>query len=373
MANRIAFIKIGSFSHVNDKVAQLLVEYFPECKIDIIDVEDLIKNNKMIILINIFFIFKEYGLKPLFSLKKIKEYFGRTTYIFKTIKRLISGRVSKDEYEFSFQTQSLFDGSIQGLRHYVYTDHTHLANLHYPDFKKKNLYNPRWIELERTIYENATLNFTMGVNIAKSIVEDYACLPSKVFCVNVGSNVGTNFKIDRAKYNNKNILFVGVDWERKGGPDLVEAFKHVLKAHPNAHLTIVGCTPKLNIPNCDIIGRVPLEKVNEYYEKASVFCLPTRKEPFGIVFIEAFIHGLPVVATEIGAIPGFVLNDKTGYTVKPGDIKHLSNVLIELIGNPEKCLTLGENGRRLVMEKYTWEYVGTEIAKHINDTIKSFH
>jgi glycosyltransferase involved in cell wall biosynthesis len=371
--NRIAFIKIGSFSHVNDKVTQALVEHFPNFKIDVIDIGDLIRNNKIITFINMFFVLKEYGWEILLGKKKIKGCLGRTTYIFKRIKRLISERLSKDEYEFSFQTQSLFDGSIRGLPHYVYTDHTHLAKLHYPDFKKEDLYSPQWVEFERTIYENATLNFTMGINVAKSIVEDYACSQSKVVCVNVGSNVGTDFKLDRAKYNNKNILFVGVDWERKGGPDLVEAFKLVLKVHPAAQLTIVGCSPILNIPNCDVVGRVSLEKVNQYYEKASVFCLPTRLEPFGIVFLEALAHGLPVVATEIGAIPGFVLNNKTGYLVKPGDIEHLSKVLIELIENPEKCLTLGENGRRLVLEKYTWDKVGAEIAKHIKNTVKSSH
>jgi len=43
--------------------------------------------------------------------------------------------------------------------------------------------------------------------------------------------------------------------------------------------------------------------------------------------------------------------------------------LIELIGNPEKCQTFGENGRRLVLERYTWQKVGTEIARNIMATI----
>lgn len=175
----------------------------------------------------------------------------------------------------------------------------------------------------------------------------------------------------KGKYENKNILFVGIDWKRKGGPELVEAFKRVLEAHPTARLTIVGCSPKLNIPNCEVAGRVPIENLSHYYEKASVFCLPTKIDPsFPIACLEAFAHGLPVVATDIEGTPDFVLDGETGYLVKPGDVEYLAEVLIKLIGNTEKCQTLGENGRRLVLEKYSWERVGAEIAKNIPATLR---
>ena len=369
MVKKFAFIKSGSFSNVNDKVAQALVEHFPTFEIEVIDVPSLVKSSKTLIMLNIFFVFREYGLEILLGKKKIRECFWRTTYIFKRMKTLVSNRLSQNEYEFSFQTQSLFDGSKQGLPHYVYTDHTHLANLHYPGFEKKNLYSARWLKLERIIYENATLNFTTSIFASRSIVEDYSCPRHKVICVYAGSNIETNFKVDRGKYNNKNILFVGIDWERKGGPELVEAFKLVLKAHPDAQLTIVGCSPKLNILNCDVVGRVPLERLNHYYEKASLFCLPSRLEPSAGVFLEASAHELPVVATDIGGTPDRVLDGETGYLVKPGDVEHLSKVLIELVGNPEKCRTLGQKGRRLILEKFTWEKVGAEIAKNMLATI----
>jgi glycosyltransferase involved in cell wall biosynthesis len=115
---------------------------------------------------------------------------------------------------------------------------------------------------------------------------------------------------------------------------------------------------------------VPLEKVSYHYERASIFCLPSRLEPFGLAFLEAFAHGLPVVATDVGAIPDFVLDGKTGYLVKPDDVERLSEILIELLGNPEKCQTLGENGRSLILEKYNWGKVGAEIARNITATVK---
>lgn len=370
MARKFAFITRGAHPS-KGSVMQTLIEHFPDWEIDVIHVGDLIRSKKTVILVNMFFILKEYGSEILLGRKKISECFWRTTYIFRRIKTLVSNLLSQDEYRFSFQFQSLYDGSKEGLPHYVYTDHTHLANLSYPDFEKKDLYSPRWIELERTIYHNATLNFTRSSNISRSIIEDYSCPSDKVICVHSGSNIGTNIEVDKGKYENKNILFVGMDWERKGGPELVEAFKRVLKAHPTARLTVVGCSPKLNIPSCDVVGRVPLERLNHYYERASVFCLPTKLDPsFPIVCLEAFAHGLPVVATDVEGIPDLVLEGETGHLVKCGDVEHLSEVLVELIGNAEKCQALGENGRRLVLEKYSWEKVGAEIAKNVMATLR---
>ncbi|MHA2066131.1 MAG: glycosyltransferase family 4 protein, partial [Candidatus Thorarchaeota archaeon] len=227
-----------------------------------------------------------------------------------------------------------------------------------------------WIALEKTIYHNATLNFTRNSLASVSIVQDYSCPSDKVICVYAGSNVGANFEVDTAKYKSKNILFVGLDWERKGGPELVEAFKRVLRTHADARLTIVGCSPKLKVPNCDVVGQVALGNVNPYYEKAAVFCLPSRLEPYAIVFLEAFAHGLPVVATDIEGASDYILDGENGYLVMLGDVKYLSKILVELVANPARCRALGENGRHLVQERYSWEKVGAEIAENIMATIK---
>ena len=72
--------------------------------------------------------------------------------------------------------------------------------------------------------------------------------------------------------------------------EMVEAFRRVLQTHPDARLAVVGCSPSVNVPNCEIVGRVPVDKVAGYYPRASVRCLPSRLEPFGIVCIEAYLH-----------------------------------------------------------------------------------
>lgn len=364
---RIAFIKHGSFSHINKKVLESLAKEFPDYEIDVIDISQDKLNKKD--LISYILYVKEYGLKKIFGYQKKRKNLYRTPYQFHKVKRLLTKRLEKKSYTFTFQTQSIFDAGIPGIPHFVYTDHTHLANLYYPGFDKRDLCSSSWIALEKSIYHNASLNFTMSSNISRSLIEQYFCDPEKVKLVYSGNNseVIVDEGVNDSRYSKKNILFVGVDWERKGGPELVEAFKAIVKVYPTATLTIVGCSPDLDVPNCEIVGKVPLTEVSSYYNKASVFCLPTKREPFGIVFLEAFAHKLPIVSTTIGALPDIVLNGENGYLVAPNDSKKLTERLLELLGNAEKCKAFGENGYQSIAGKYTWEKTGQRIKERIKE------
>lgn len=369
MAQKIAFIKCGAFSHTNERTMQALAREFPEFDLDVIDVEHDLVQTKGIL--NLLSVVRMYGSDILLGKREAWQCLIKTTYIFKKIKQAVIQHLKKGGYVFSLQTQSLFDASVPGLPHFVYTDHTHLANLDNPIFDRAKLFPRSWIDLEKTIYHNATLNFTMSHNISESMIRQYGCDPQKVVCVYVGANaIFDSIKMNPRKYANKHILFVGVNWEMKGGPELLEAFKKILLVHPDAQMTIVGCSPKIDLPNCHVVGRVPVEEVGKYYEQASVFCLPTRTEALGIVFIEALTHKLPLVANNIEAVPNFIEEGKTGYLVEPNNIQQLADAMQDLLGNPNKCRTFGERGYQVVSEKYSWEKVGKRLRENIERAIK---
>ena len=130
---------------------------------------------------------------------------------------------------------------MPGIPHFVYTDHTHLANRQYPDPPPNRKFSAEWIELEREIYHRATRVFTFSSNIGRSLIDDYGVEPAKIRCAYAGSNLprwpGAPVRVP----GGKTILFVGMEWERKGGPLLVAAFRRVLREHPDAKLVIVGC------------------------------------------------------------------------------------------------------------------------------------
>jgi glycosyltransferase involved in cell wall biosynthesis len=369
---RAAFIRTADWPPANESTYRALAAEMPDTTIDLIETKRLLRGKRGLLVRNSLETVRLYGLKIAQRKRSFKDAFFRTPYLFHALKRLINERLAQQRYDFSFQMQSIFDASRDGLPHFVYTDHTHLANLYYSDFDHRRLYAQSWIKLERAIYQRAALNFTRSTNISHSLVEQYGCDKDRVACVYAGSNArSTRTSLNEQKYASKRILFVGIDWERKGGPELVAAFRQVLDAIPEAQLTIVGCTPTIDLPNCQVVGRVPLDQVDAFYEQAALFCLPTKIEPFGIVFVEAMSHSLPLVAMHTGAVPDFVESGVNGALLKLGDVDGLARALIALLGDPERCRAAGAASYRLTEQRYSWPHVARAMHQHIRASVEA--
>ena len=277
--------------------------------------------------------------------------------------------VKGNDYKFSFQTQCLFNGKIKGIPHFIYTDHTTQTNLLYPDINPRQyIRSDSFIkQSENGIYRDADMIFTCGSLITYSLLKQYNVAKEKVLTVFAGSNVTNGFVENDDKYSSKNILFVGVDWERKGGPVLLKVFEKVLQKHQNASLTIVGCSPaNITLSNCNVVGKIAADKLAAFYNAATLFCLPTLREPFGIVFVEAMHYKLPIIANNIGSIPDMVINDFNGFLID-NNVDDYANQICRLFDDPQKCKDLGENGYQLALSKFTWEIVGKTMKEQINE------
>ena len=363
--HRIAFIRWGRFSHVNRNVLEHLRLNFPRGRVDVVDLSELKLQARDKLQLFRSSAASEYGQQALSSKAALDRYAKRTAFFFQYVKEGLAKILSGRKYSCTIQTQSLFDAGQRGIPHFVYTDHTHLANLYYPGFDRAQLFSPAWIDLEKTIYRNAAMNFTMSSHVSRSLVEHYQCSPDRIQCVYVGSNI--RIPADREpsdpRYAGKEILFVGGDWERKGGPLLARAYAQVIKKVPAAKLTIVGCRPALDLPNCRVLGRLPLARLAAHYQRASLFCMPTQVEPFGIAVLEALAHRLPVVSTRIGALPDMVEHGVSGYLVDPTDADALARYLVTLLGSPARCRQFGKAGFARMRERYTWKATGERIAR----------
>ncbi len=366
---KIAFIRKGRWPLANVRTAKALQNVFPEYQVEEIDLIPLLRRDMRVVARNTLAILAEYGPDVALKRRSVKEAFLITSYLFDEIKQLVADRLSAGGYVFSFQMQSLFDASVPNLPHFVYTDHTVLANRQYPGYHPRQLYHPDWMQREPSIYHNATLVFTRSSNVSRSLIEDYGCDPTTIKCVYAGSNTPPSAQAappDHAA--SQNILFVGIDWERKGGPDLLAAFQQVRAAHPQATLTIIGCTPAINAPGVTVLGRVPVAELPQHYQQAAVFCLPTKREPFGIVVIEAMAYGLPVVTTNLGAMPDMVIPGENGLLVEPGEVDQLAWALLDLVGDPARCRHYGARSREIAA-RYTWEAVGQRMRQEIMQVI----
>jgi glycosyltransferase involved in cell wall biosynthesis len=369
MSQAIYFFKVGSFSHANPRAKTFLAENFAGTRLVVVDVvDDLIMKSPALILAALWQVVVRYPAQVFLARRNPKDFFPRTPVVCRRIKQWVARHVSTESCLFTFQTQSLFDASRPGVPHFLYTDHTHLANLRYKNWVRPSIASEDWLKIERTIYSQALLNFTTSEFCSRSIIEDYAIPPDRVVTVYSGGNTDQLPQVDDAaagKADGAVILFVGVTWERKGGPELFEAFQKVVETCPQAQLWVVGCTPKICHPQCRIFGRVSLGEVSRIYREASVFCLPSRHEPSAFALVEAASFGLPVVSTNVGGTPDRVLHGETGYVVEPADTAALAAALVELLQNPAKAREMGRRGRELVAERFTWKAVGVAIAKNI--------
>jgi len=370
-ADTIAFV--STYDHPSrDSIERMLRQAFPEFKFETISTLDVVKRHHRAWLpSNLLYMAREFGTKILKRRNTVREAYLQTTYLFRQLKKVMPQYIDPKRHVFSFQTQSLYDTSVPGVPHFIYTDHTHLSNTRSPYFDRRFLRSKAWIALERGIYTNAACVFTRSSDVTADLDHFYSIAPWQVACVYAGSNLPArrDFVAANEGYSNRHILFVGTDWERKGGPELLEAFRTVVETYPDARLTIVGTNPQIDHPNVHVAGVVPLEDVAKYYASASIFCLPTRLEPFGIAFLEAMSYRLPVVATTEGAVPDMVRPGVNGLLVAPGDTAGIAASLLELFASPAKCAEFGAAGYKHVLENYTWDRVGQRMRERIMATL----
>jgi glycosyltransferase involved in cell wall biosynthesis len=106
-------------------------------------------------------------------------------------------------------------------------------------------------------------------------------------------------------------------------------------------------------------GRVSESLLPQCYATSDVFVLPSvsRQEAFGIVVIEAFASGKPVISTSIAGVREVVTPGETGLMVPPGDTKSLANAIGELLRNDDLRHEMGRRARLLAEEKYDWNGV----------------
>ena len=123
--------------------------------------------------------------------------------------------------------------------------------------------------------------------------------------------------------------------------------------------------------NVEFHGFIPEEKIVEYYNRSSIFVLPSissLQEGFGIVVLEAMACETPVISTEIVGVAADVKKSNSGIIVPPKDANQLAEAIIKIL-NDENPEIMGINGRKLVKEKYTWSGIALNTEKIYNKLI----
>ncbi|WP_026674707.1 1,4-alpha-glucan branching protein domain-containing protein [Alkalihalobacterium bogoriense] len=163
------------------------------------------------------------------------------------------------------------------------------------------------------------------------------------------------------------VIAIGRFVYEKGFTVFIDAAKHVLLKYPKTRFILAGQgemkqdyvkqIQQVNIAESfHIKGFLQENEKWDLYHEASVVCIPSVYEPFGIVALEAMACGKPIVASNTGGLKEVVVHNQTGIIVPPCDSERLAEGIIELLSKPNRAEQLGERGRQEV-QQYCWSEV----------------
>ena len=138
------------------------------------------------------------------------------------------------------------------------------------------------------------------------------------------------------------LLFVGMDWERKGGDTAIETARLLNQAGIVTRLRVVGAKPpQIPADFVEYLGVIDknsqdgLRRLSDLYCEADFFILPTRAEASAIVFCEANSFGVPTISYATGGVPDYVRNQVSGVCLPPGSpASHFAENISQVLSTP---------------------------------------
>lgn len=223
-----------------------------------------------------------------------------------------------------------------------------------------------WMDAERDVLAQADKVFVGSKFLVDILKNTYSVPEGKIVFAGTGAPpFGEYLPNEKKSDDTLRILFVGKDFERKGGIYLLRAFHEIRKAIPKAKLIIVGpaSLPGGVQDGIEFRGRVDdRDEIRRLFLHADVFAFPTLHDSFGFALLEAMYFGIPCIGTKIFAIPEIIDDGVTGLLVEPANSIQLAQSIISILRDPEKRIRFGQAGRHVVEEKFSWNLVGSRIA-----------
>jgi glycosyltransferase involved in cell wall biosynthesis len=268
--------------------------------------------------------------------------------------------------EGKLSTYSYHDGNVAGM-------------MKSPFFPKANLpHAQRAYAYEKSVYQDVSKIFVMAEYWRRSFIEDFGVEPRRVVNIRTGVNVEIP-PVAPKDYSRKQVVYVGIDFVRKGGENLVKAFRLLQNRHPDATLHIVGpptIPAALRQPGLrgvkyhGLLSREVSEqkaKLFELLNDGTLFVLPSLYEPSGNAALEAMLFRMPVIATNDWTFPDYVTS-KTGLLLnRPADEKEMAEKMDSYLSDPSRCEESGNAGREMVVSRYTWDSVVEALRREISN------
>lgn len=208
---------------------------------------------------------------------------------------------------------------------------------------------------------------------------------SKIYVIGVGVDPNS-FRENKLgikdRYNASNLItFIGRKEEYKGIETILKALRLLVKPIPNLRFLCIGPEtsysrelwkklPKSISDNVIIKQSVSEEEKNAILSETDIFVMPSTAESFGIVYIEAWMYGKPVIGARSGAISDVIAEYEDGFLIEPGNYVELAVKIRYLLENEDIASEFGEKGKMKVLDKYTWDVIADKWATVFERVVK---
>jgi len=241
------------------------------------------------------------------------------------------------------------------------------------------------MRMEQQAINSCALAFYASDWAAESAIRDYNADPDKVKVIPLGANINTKLSLEDIKGLIKNrttekcrILFLGVEWERKGGDIVLEAVKYLNENFQlQAELHIVGID---NLPVKDLPeyvynhGRIDKgtkegeKRIEELISSSHFLFVPSRAEAYGVVFCEAMAFGVPCISAATGGIPTIIKNDLNGAILDPSSRpQEYAEKIYNLFTDHKNYEELSLMAYNDYQTRLNWNVAGQTMAKYLKE------
>ena len=320
-------------------------------------------------------------------LKKRYNY-THSVFLAKRYARIIEQKIAAESFDL------IFSPSASTVVAFVKTD-TPVAYLSGTTFSLMNNYYPYFCNLldtsvrqgniiEGLAIKKASLILYASQWAAQSAVDDYGADKTKMHVLPFGANLDEVYPretvLKKRRTDRCTLLFLGVDWQRKGGDIAFETLLRLEDLGVRAHLIVCGCKPPIGLSH-ERMKVIPFLDKNDNQQRRELMdllftsdflLLPTRSECFGIVFCEANAFGLPVITTDTGGVSGAIEQNKNGLMLPPdaGGLEY-AKLIQELYQDEQRYRDLVRSSRAAYEERLNWDAWGIEVNKLISETLSS--
>jgi glycosyltransferase involved in cell wall biosynthesis len=215
---------------------------------------------------------------------------------------------------------------------------------------------------------------------AQTAINIYQADPAKLKVVPFGANIECDRSfddirtiVDSRPKNKCKLLFLGVDWYRKGGNIAFDVVKELNKIGLDTELTVVGCLPAINepIPNfvkaVGFISKATKEgqnKINKLLAESHFLILPTLADCNPVVFCESNSFGVPCLSTDVGGIPTVIKDDVNGKTFPKGtSIAEYCTYVCKLFSEYSQYKNLALSSFNEYQSRLNWSVSGQTVKK----------